>query len=358
MTSYELKNFIINNNKIEIVINELGCHHFKTYNKEYRCGLPNHNSTNSVSIKKDTLQIKVFQSDSEIIRGDIFTLIMNIKNISFSESNKYLHELLGLKYTYKSNKKNKENKKNILNIFEKVKKQRLIVNKEELEVIDNSILKEYVPLPHIDWVREGIMPKTCEVFNIGYSYDKKRIIIPHRYWCGDENEYVGIIGRTTIKEYKILDIPKYFPLKPYPKSINVYGLQENYKYIQESGYINVAESEKSVLKRHSKNDKTFGALCCHDISDEQAKILIGLDVDIVIQMDKGISLNHIRSLCEKFYGIRNVYYIYDKYDLLKDKEAPADACNKIYNYLWKYKVKYDEKERREYLKWLEKANKN
>jgi DNA primase len=63
-------------------------------------------------------------------------------------------------------------------------------------------------------------------------------------------------------------------------------------------------------------------------------------------------------MCDKFYGIRPIYYIYDKYNLLKDKESPADANNKIFNYLFKYKVKYDEKERREYLSWLEKQEKN
>jgi len=215
-----------------------------------------------------------------------------------------------------------------------------------------------MPYPHIEWIREGIMPWTCKEFNIGYSVNRKRIVVPHRYWSGDKNDYVGVMGRTVIKEWDMLDIPKYFPLKNFPKSMNIYGLQENYQAIQEAGYVVVYEAEKSTLKRHSRKDGTGVAVCCHDVSDEQVKILIGLNVDVVIAFDKGISIEHIRSTCDHFYGVRTVYYIFDKYDILKEKESPADATNKIFNYLLKYKTLYDEKERRRHLECLEKLAKN
>jgi hypothetical protein len=358
MTACELKEYILENEKIEIIIDDLGCHHLKEHSKEYRCGLPSHSNTTSISIKKDTLKTKIYQSESETIRGDIFTLVMHIKDISLPETLKYLHKLFGLEYKIDKKKTKEENKKDPLEIFKKIKRQRYVVNNDELNIYDNEILREYTPMPHIDWIREGIMPWTCEKFKIGYSYDRKRIVIPERYWCGDEGEYLGIMGRTTIKEYKLLDIPKYYPLKKYFKGMNLYGLQENYEGIQRGGCINVFEAQKSVLKRHSRLDETAVAIGSHDITDEQVKILIGLDVDIIIQMDKGVDINHIRSMCDKFYGLRNVYYVFDKYDVLQDKDSPADAQNKIYNFLWKHKIKYDEKERGEYLKWLESQNKN
>lgn len=358
MTAYELKEYIVENNIIQLIIDDLGCHHLKEHSKEYRCGLPGHSNTTSISIKKDTLKTKIYQSDNQTIRGDVFTLVMHIKNMSLSEALKYLHKLFGLEYKKKIIKDKEIVKKDPLEIFKKVKRQRYIVNCDDLNIYDNEVLKEYTPLPHIDWIREGIMPWTCEKFNIGYSYDRKRIVIPERYWCGEEDEYLGIMGRTTVKEYKLLDIPKYYPLKKYFKGMNLYGLQENYESIQKQGYANVFEAQKSVLKRHSRSDETAVAIGSHDITDEQVRILIGLDVDIVIQMDKGVDINHVRSMCDKFYGIRNVYYVFDKYDLLNDKESPADAKNKIYNFLWKHKIKYDNKEREEYLKWLEKLKKN
>jgi DNA primase len=353
MTANELIQYIIDNDKITLILEDLKCHHLKEYSKEYRCGLPTHLSKDAISVKKETLKMKIFQSDSNIIRGNIFTLCMNIKNISFSEANRYIHNLFGLEYKFKFNKKNETEFKDPLEIFKKVKRKRYSCD-VNLDVMNEDCLSEYIPYIHIEWVREGIMPWTSKEFNIGYSVNRKRIVVPHRFWSGEKNDYVGVIGRTVIKEWEMLDIPKYFPLKNFPKSMNIYGLQENYQTIQEAGYVIVYEAEKSVLKRHSRNDGTGVAVCCHDISNEQVKILIGLNVDIVIAFDKGISIEHIRSTCDLFYGIRNVYYIFDKYDLLEDKMSPADAINKIYRYLFKYKILYDKKERRKYLKWLEK----
>ncbi|MDD4411889.1 MAG: hypothetical protein PHO58_05295 [Bacilli bacterium] len=282
---------------------------------------------------------------------------MTIKNISFVEANKHLHKLLKLKYQYKNNKKNnkqEENKADPLEIFKKIKRKRKSVDINDIEIYDNTIIEEYEPCLYIDWIKEdGIMEFTRKKFNIGYSYKNKRIVIPVRYWAGEEDDYIGIIGRTTIPNYDLLDIPKYYPLKKYPKGINLYGLQENYKSIQEAGEISIFESEKAVLKRHSRLDETCVAIGSHNLSDKQVKIIIGLNVNIIIQYDKDIPLKHIRSECERFYGIRNIFYTWDKYDLLKEKDSPSDLPNKFYKYLYKHKIKYDEKEHKEYLKELE-----
>ena len=151
----------------------------------------------------------------------------------------------------------------------------------------------------------------------------------------------------------MFDIPKYFPIKPYLKSGNVYGLWENYKYIQEKGYCVVFEGQKSVLKRDTMLDYTATAVCGHDISEEQVKILAGLNLkEIIIAFDKDVMQHELRAQCEKFYGIRNVSYIYDKDDLLQDKDAPIDQGNEIYQYLFNNRIAYNINEHDEYLKYL------
>lgn len=346
----ELKQYIIENNKIDDILNSLECVGVKRHSKEFRCGLPRDYNTNRISIKINTLKVKIY-SREEIIRGDIFTLVMNICNCSFPKSIKKIHDILNLKYSFNDLNKNKENKQiDILDIFKKATYRQHNI-KEDMPIYEN-VCSEYLSIPYLGWVREGILPRTQAIFGIGYSRDKNRIVIPHRYWCGDTNQYVGVMGRTLIENYDILDIPKYFPLKKFPKSMNLYGLQENYEEIQRKGYVNVYESEKSVLKRHSRLDGTGVALCCHEMSEEQIRILISLDVDIIIQMDKDVSLNHVRSMCEKLYHIRNVYYVYDEYGLLNDKESPADKLNKIYQALWNRKVKYNDEEHQKYLEYI------
>jgi DNA primase len=359
MDVMELKQYIINNDKIEYILENLGCHDIKSHLKEYRAGLPDRQNKTAIAVKKETLSVKIFQPDEKIIRGDILTLCMTIKNIPFIKASRYLHEILELEYKYKLKKDTKEQELNDpLQIFKRVKNKSNTVNVYDIDLIDENALNDYIPYPHISFIRDGIMPWTCKEFKIGYSDKHKRIVIPHRLWNENEDKFAGIFGRTVVENYELFDIPKYYGIKPYPKSMNLYGLQENYKTIQENGYVVVYEAEKSVLKRHSRKDGTGVAVGSHSLSDEQIKILIGLDVDIIIAYDKDIKEEYIWSECDRFYGIRNVYYIYDKHDLLKEKESPADATNKIFNYLFKYKIKYSEVERKRYIEWREKQGKN
>ena len=350
MDIIELKQYIIDNDEIKHILEEIGCTHIVKYTKEYRCSTPLKEKSSSTLVRKNSLKIKVYGKD-ETKTGDIITLVMDIKELSFPKAIEYIHKILGLKYEgFKSTKK-EEPKFDLLKLFKKASGEYKNYDDEGLEILQEDITREYIKFPYIEWVREGITPKTQEVFGIGYSFKSNRVVIPHRYWCGKEDDYVGLIGRTLIKNYDMFDIPKYFPLHKYLKSKNIYGLQENYKGIQEAGYVVVYESEKSVLQRHSRNDFTGVGLCCHELSVEQAKILISLNVDIVIALDKDISIEFVRSICEMFYGIRPISYMYDEYSLLGDKESPTDKHNKIYNVIFNRKVKYDENEHNTYLKW-------
>lgn len=283
---------------------------------------------------------------------------MQLKQLSFGKSVKYIHDILKIKNSYRN--KNKQDRVDPLQIFKKVKRKRYVIDKD-IPIYDESCMREYIDLPYIGWIREGVMPFACERFNIGYSYDRKRIVIPERKWDGDDDEYIGVCGRTTIAEYEMLGIPKFFKLSStYPKGENIYGVNENYHTIQEAGYIVCFEAQKSVLKRYSRKDGTGGAIGRCEFSKQQVKILISLNVEIIIALDEGIDINFIRKECEKFYPIRKVSYIFDRWGLIKkgSKDSPADMPNNIYNFMLKYRTIYDEVEREKYKNWQEKQNKN
>lgn len=345
-----MKDYIVENNCVEQILLSLGCHGLHEYDKEWRAALPQGTNKTAICVKKDSLSVAIRRSE-ENKHGDIFTLVMIIKNISFGKANKFIHNILGLKYSYSKNN-DKNDKKDPLAIFKRVKRQRYVIDKD-IPIYDDSCMREYINLPYIDWVREGVLPFACKRFNIGYSYDRKRIVIPERKWDGDDNEYIGISGRTTIPNYEMLDIPKFLKLSDtYPKGMNVYGLNENYKTIQEAGYTIVVESQKSVLKRYSRKDGTATAIGNCEFTEEQVRILISLNDEICICLDEGISLQHIRKECEKFYRIRKVSYMFDRWGLLKNgsKDSPADMENKIFNFMFKHRTVYDEKEHNEYIK--------
>ena len=357
MNADELKEYIINNECVPTILESLGCHSISEHQTEWRSALPDGRNKTAVCVKKDNLSSAIRSSEIEKM-GDIFTLVMELKGMNFGKANKYIHQVLGLQYKYTS-KKEEIPKKDPLYIFKKIKRKRHIVG-QDIPVYDDSCIKEYIDLPYIGWVREGIMPFVCKRFNIGFSYDRKRIIIPWRNWCGDENEYLGVIGRTVVPNYEMLDIPKYFGIVPFQKSQTLYGLYENYKGIQEAGYVCVFEAEKSPLKRCSRLDNTGVAIGSHTLSEEQVKILISLNVEIIIALDEGIDINLIRKECDKFYPIRKVSYIYDKWGLIEkgSKDSPADMPNKVFEFLRKHRIPYDANERKLYKDWLEKQKKN
>lgn len=327
MNAQELKQYIIDNNQIQSILEALECEKIKEYEKEYRCALPDGHNPTQVAISKSTLSVRIYTHDGTE-SGDIFTLVMKINDFSFDKSVKFIHSKLNLPYTHQT--KYSKSKSDPLAIFHKVRRHKY--NVAEIPVFDEIAIRDFLPYSHIDWIREGISPAVCDRFGIGYSPYSKRIVIPWRYWSGDDNSYVGVVGRTIIPEYKELGIPKYYTMQPFEKSKNIYGLNENYADILKAGYVVVFESEKSVLKRASRGDNTGTAIGCCEISEIQASILISLNVEVILCFDEGISLEHIRKECEKFYGIRKVSYIYDTDNLIESgsKNSPADMDNDTY----------------------------
>ena len=114
------------------------------------------------------------------------------------------------------------------------------------------------------------------------------------------------------------------------------------EYIEKKKRCVIVEAEKSVLKRDSIGDCTLIALQGKNISDEQVRIISSLDVkEIIVALDNDVDINEIRFICEKFYRIKNVSYIKDKYKLLGDKDSPCDKGDDVYNYLFKHRINYD-----------------
>ena len=362
MTILELKKYIFQKGKIEFILNEIGCGYIVYHpNKEYySCSNRNGDNKAAINIKnneylncRNYTREKYFDEKADLITLVQYNKSLGNKDFSFFDAIKYLHKILGLPLTlYKKEEKKKE-VIDPLYIFKKVQHRKTRQNVLDFNVLDEAVLHDFVPYVHIDLFREGIIKKTIDKFGLAYSYRRKRTIFPIRYWM--TGELLGYNARTSVENYELFDIPKYFITPGYQKQNNIYGLYENYKSIKEADYVTVFESEKSVCKRDSRNDSTGVALQGHVMSDEQVRILIGLDIhEIVIAMDKDVPLEEVWNMCEKFYGIRKVSYIWDSYDLLGEKDSPADIDNKIYNVLFEYRTVYDGTLHKKYIDSLRK----
>lgn len=358
MTVEELKRYIYEEKKIEYILQQIGCHEIK-FNRQkdyFSAAHPDGDNPQGINIRNsEYLNYRSFSRGVDYEDNqDLISLIQTTKKMSFIEAVKYLHNILDLPFEFKKKEEKKKQKFDPLAVFKKIKDKNKYgkVNVDDIHVLDDKLIDDYIPMLHIDWAREGIMPWTREKFKLAYSYRHKRVIIPMRYWL--TGELLGFNQRTTVENYKEFGIKKYFITPTYPKYANLYGLYENYDGIQKARHVVIYEAEKSVLKRDSLNDPTGVALSGHSMSEEQARILMGLDAEIVIALDKDIDINEVRHVCEKFYNIKPVSYIYDEWDLLDEKDSPVDKGNKIFEFLFNHRIKYDKNEHQEYLKSLKK----
>lgn len=368
MNARQIKQYLFDNNLMYYVLNQIGCNWLKCYcgygSKNYNfddlqllndkslcssvprpqkitCSNPDGDNKQAIVLFCDSPYLNIIDctrnlskyDDNGNGKYDIITLIQHYENISFSDAMILLHNILGLEakssYTVPlSNNSDEE--------FEDDED-------DKIETIPESELDKYSDLPYIDWIREGIMGWTWERFGLRYSYKKKRVIIPLRHW--ETGQLIGINSRTVIKDYKEYGIHKYYITPNYKKRLNLYGLFQNREYIEQAKYIVIVEGEKSVLKRDSRNDKTLVALSGHSISDEQIRIINSLDIDeVIIAVDKDIPIQESRFMCEKFCKYKKVSYIFDKWDILGEKDSPADATNKDYQFLFDNRIPYDESE--------------
>lgn len=361
MTSIELKNYIFEHKEITHILEDLGCRQITFHpNKDYFSATqPDKYADNKMGVIIRNNSYLNYYSYSRGIdideKQDIFNLIQTAKNIKFVDAIKYVHKLLGLEFQYNPKKKESDKPKfDPLAIFKRVTSKRKIFDTGEIRFLDENILNDFYQGEHINFFRDGVMPWSAKKFGLCYSYRYKRQIIPIRYWLN--GKLMGYNARTTVENYDLFDIDKYFILPGMNKTANLYGLWENMNDIEKAKYVVIYEAEKSVLKRDSLNDSTGVAISGHSISDEQVRILLSLDVhEIIIAMDKDVSLDEVRHLCEKLYckKKRKISYIYDKWGLLGEQDSPADMPNKIYQFLFKHRIIYDDIEHRKYLQSLE-----
>jgi DNA primase len=355
MTTTELKKYIYDNKKIEFVLEEIGCRNIVYHPRKdyYSCSNARGGDCNNhaaINIKNNTyLNYRNYTRDvSYDDNEDLISLVQYNMEMDFMEAFKYLHKILGLKFVGYKPKKEKDKS---WFVFTRYSSRRRKSDIRDFDPMDEEILLDFVPYIHIDIFREGIIGKTIKKFGLGYSYKWNRTIFPIRYWL--DGRLMGYNARTSIENYEEFDIKKYYITPGLKKEINLYGLWENYSDIQKANYIVVFEAEKSVLKRDSRMDPTGVALEGHFMSEEQVRIILGTGVqEVVIAMDNDVPIEEVWSMCEKFYRSRKVSYIWDKWGILKEKDSPADASNKMYNFLFKYRIIYGEKEHREYLKRL------
>ena len=358
MDAASLKQYIFDHQLVESILESIGCHHIRYSDSKDYFVCANHDGDNPTAINvynTPYLGMHNWTRESDFDEhADIISLTQYNKNCTFTEAVKFLHAIIGIDYVYEKTKK-PEKRFDALSRFTNLFKRKSELSDDVLRYVDEHILDDNVPLLHIDWLREGVTDRTREKFGLTYSYPQKRVIIPLRQW--QTGKLLGTNARTVVSDYKLYGIKKYFITPSYQKHLNVFGVYENKASIESVGHVVVYEAEKSVLKRDSLLDPTGVALSGHSMSVDQACILLRLNVnEIVIAMDKDVQIPEVWHICEYFYRVRKVSFIFDQDNLLGEKDSPADASIEVFDRLFEDRIPYDETMHNAYLRYINKQD--
>lgn len=336
MNSKEIKEYVIDNDKIEYVLSELGCHNIRLHGGKYfSCGFPDGDNTKAITIYTDTLRVNAYTRD--IVDGygnsDIISLVCFVKQIYFTKALKWVCEILGLDYY----------KEEIDDLPESLKITKLLIEmadeitsseeNEHLKPIAENVLKTYYPYLSKAFKDDNIGYGTQVEFEIMYDLSSDRIVIPIRDELGT---LVGIKGRS-LKNNP--DVDKYIYLEPCAKTKVLYGLNKTLPYIKEAGFVIVVESEKAVMQLWEAGIKNVVAIGGHDISKTQVEKITMLGIlEVVLCYDQDVGRLENGTLDKKVYKKEAQKFIEQlkvsvMVDLdgtiLKEKESPADNIGKF-----------------------------
>ena len=279
----------------------------------------------SMVLNLDTLSFHCFSTNS---KGNLYTLIMQRKDMNFPNALKWAADYAGL---------DKEEYDIDIQLpfggfFQGLVKE---ISEPEfsMKTYNESELDEYKGFYNTMFLKDGISFESQEKFNIGYDTLSNRVTIPI---YSLDNKLIGIMGRYNGKCEKE---ERWLPIIPCSRSLTVYGFNENYQSIQEKGMTVIFESEKSVMQCHSFGcNIALATSGCH-ISDTQAKHIKSMFIPkIILAYDEGLSQEDIIVEAEKLKMNNQIYknqvgYIYDrehKYLPEGSKASPSDLGKEIF----------------------------
>lgn len=379
-----LKEYILENNKVELVLEKIGCHHIKQRDGYITCGNPDGDNPNAITVYTRNNMLIVNDYTRNIKEGDghpytdLFDLVCYFEQCNFFQALNKICQWVGIDYycdyekiedldealiltkilaglmdiKLKKSKKSNSNYNNDdcnnvqketeddkedddddndwedwedwdENDYDEYYEEKN--NQEKPNPISEKILDYYLPTVNDIFAEDNISYETQREFEIGYDCETNRITIPIRNELG---QLMGVKGRFFQKNVP-KDELKYVYIEKCPRSQILYGLNKTYDYIKEKGIVFVGEAEKSVMQLWDAGIRNCVATGGKKVSRSQIKKLSMLDSDIVFCFDKDVTQEELKKLSNRFSNDINIYALIDNHDILDNKESPTDDISKF-----------------------------
>lgn len=288
-------------------------------------------NTPSFSVRRETRNFYDFSSG---IGGNVFTFVKRYNHCSSKEAVEILKKYAGCDGNLNATRK----KLTATIICKKFNPQKIVNKKSSSAHYPDNYMERYEKRDDklMIWEQEGISRESLNKFQVYYDGFSNRLVYPIRNLSG---KIVNIGGRTLDPEWKERKLRKYTYFSGWGAMDVVYGLFENMQEITKKREVILFEGCKSVLMADSWGIHNTGALLTSHLNPYQMKILAKLGVRVVFALDKDVRIRDDHNI-EKLKHYTNVEYLWDREDLLSEKDAPVDKGLEVFKRLYEQRLRY------------------
>lgn len=323
-----LKEHILEEDLIPVVLEGLGCHHIRHKDGFFQCANPDGDNVTAVCVYENT-NLTTLNYTRDITNGrkgsDLISLVEFYKDESFPYALKWICDVLDIDYYSDPNENLPESLKLTKMLLELQENDNAEEDEKPLKPISEKILSYYKPYVNKMFAEDGVDYNTQMEFEIGYDEESNRITIPIR---DDLGNLVGVKGR-----YFYRNIPdgvnKFIYLEKCARSQILYGLHKTIKFIKQNKRCFVVEAEKGVLQLWNAGYYESVSTGGKKISNSQISKLTRLCVPIIFVFDKDVGKEELESISKRFIDEVEVYALIDEGNVLSDKQSPTDDMRKF-----------------------------
>ena len=286
--------------------------------------------TPSFSVRRETKEFYDFSSGRG---GSILNFIKFYNHCSYGEAVEILKKYAGVDGEVVASKKLAAVE--VAKRFQKRKKQ-VRTSKSTILPSDYMLRYQNNPSKLSIWEQEGISRTSLERFQVKYDQFSDRLVYPIRNLSG---EIINVSGRTVDPQWKEKKLRKYTYFKPLGVLDTIYGLAENKEDILRKREIILFEGAKSVMLADSWGIKNTGAVLTSHLSPIQLKILAKLGCTVVFALDKEVPIREDQNIARLKRYVK-VEYLWDRDNLLDDKDSPVDKGQEVFQRLYEGRLRY------------------
>lgn len=293
---------------------------FEKRGNEYWCCSPLNQKDTDPSFSVN-VEDNVFYDFSSHKSGNIINFIISKDRCTFGEAIQKIKDFAGIKDEIIN--------ATSIQIVKTLKsfKPKNCKEKSSRQVLDESVLNQYIVDTFPWWEDEGISSDTAIRWGCGYDPYWQCITIPVRDSRGN---LVNILQRTMRPDAKVLGIPKYIYKNKLGTLDFLWGWSENIHNILKKGKVIIFEGAKSVMKVSQWGYDNAAAILTSNICDDQVKLLVSHSVDCYFMFDKDIKNPERDSNIKKLRMFNRVYICKDRSNLLMEKESPCDRGKDVF----------------------------